>query len=151
MDETWISPEVDEALRRQDEALAQLEKLRATSRLRKKRADQSGGKRRQSRRWPVPEGIVVELFDGDRWATVPVVDIGVGGVRVATLPNWMIGPAPCRLSSPTVEGIIVLCDVMWRTGDATLAGLRFEFDDADERDTWTEGLIDALLARFSVG
>lgn len=151
MDEIWITPDVDEALRRQDEALAQLEKLRATSRLRRRRTDQTGGKRRQSRRWPVPSGITVELFDGDAWMHVPVVDIGVGGVRVASLPTWMIGPAPCRLSSPTVEGIIVLCDVMWRTRDATEAGLRFEFDDADERDTWTEGLIDALLARFSVG
>ena len=151
MDEDEIDPDVDEALRLQDEALSQLEKLRSGSTLRRRNADRSGGKRRQFRRWPAPEGIRFELYDGTRWEAVTVADIGVGGVRVLSLPIWMIGPAPCRLSTPTVEGIIALSDVTWRTRNSSEAGIRFEFDDADERELWTEGLIDALLARFSVG
>lgn len=150
MDDVFVPDDVEEALRRQDEALALLEQLRAVSRHRRRRSDQSGGRRRQFRRWPAPEGITVELYNGSAWEPVPVIDIGVGGIRSSRLPEWMLGPAPCRLSSPTVEGIVVLCDVMWKTGNHGEAGLRFEFDDNDERELWTEGLIDALLARFSV-
>lgn len=145
-----IPADVEEALRLQDEALSLLERLRAASTYRQRRKDSGVEKRRQFRRWPSPEGITVELHDGERWHPVAVFDIGVGGARIDALPKWMQGPAPCRLGAPSVQGILVLADIMWRTGPQKGAGLRFEFDDAEERDAWYDGLIDALLAKHAV-
>jgi hypothetical protein len=41
---------------------------------------------------------------------------------------------------------------MWREGGGNdvKAGLRFEFQDDEERDQWSGGLIDALLARHAL-
>lgn len=145
-----LDPEIEEALRLQDEALILLDRLRASSTFRRKRTDHGDQKRRNFRRWPVPPGVVVELHDGNAWHGVTVLDLGVGGVRVDQLPGWMKGPTPCRLSTPSVEGIIVLSDIMWRTGPQAGAGIRFEFDDPEEREAWQDGLIDALLATHAV-
>jgi len=46
---------------------------------------------------------------------------------------------------------LVLADVMWRDRKTDTVGLRFEFLDTEERDLWAERLIDALLARYSLG
>jgi len=40
--------------------------------------------------------------------------------------------------------------VMWRDKQGK-AGIRFEFTDNEERDQWSGGLIDALLARHALG
>jgi len=145
-----LDPEIERALRLQDEALALLERLRTTSTFRRRRTDTGEQKRRNFRRWPVPPGVVVALHDGSSWREVKVLDLGVGGARVDALPNWMEGPTPCRLDTPSVEGIMVLADIMWRTGPQQGAGIRFEFDDAEEREAWQDGLIDALLATHAV-
>lgn len=145
-----IPADVEEALRLQDEALALLERLRTTSSFRRNRKDRGPEKRRQFRRWPAPPNLVLELHDGKAWNRIAVLDIGVGGARIEALPRWMQGPAPCRLSAPAVEGVLVLADIMWRTGPQGGAGIRFEFDDPEEREVWSDGLIDALLAQHAV-
>jgi len=145
-----LDPEVEEALRLQDEALVLLERLRAASTFRRHRTDHGDQKRRNFRRWPIPPGVAIELHDGNAWQAVHVLDLGVGGARVDRLPDWMRGPAPCRLNTPSVDGIVVLADIMWRTGPQAGAGIRFEFDDAEEREAWQDGLIDALLATHAV-
>ena len=143
--------EVEEALRRQDEAMALLERLRIQEPTAQDAGDLPGGGRREGRRWPAPEGATVELHDGERWQIIPASDLGIGGARVTSTPPWLQGPAPARLKGPTGYAVLVLADLMWRDGSAGVAGLRFEFSDVEERDQWTAILIDALLAQYAVG
>lgn len=146
-----LPDDVEDALRRQEEALALLERLRI--------AAPSGGKapgdakrgRRDFRRWPTPDGVSLELHDGTQWQTVLVLDMGIGGSRLPAVPAWMLGPAPARLKAPSCGGILVLADVMWRDKKSGGGGLRFEFLGTEERDEWADSLLDALLARYSVG
>jgi hypothetical protein len=146
-----LDADVEEALRLQDEALALLERLRAeepyhdTGHL-----DHLGGGRRDFRRWPPPEGVTLELHDGLDWHQADVLDLAVGGARLNHLPEWMKGPAPARLKAPAMPAVLVLVDVMWRDKQGR-AGIRFEFTDNEERDLWSGGLIDALLARHALG
>lgn len=142
--------EIEEALRRQDEALILLERLRIQEPSAPATSDLPGGGRREGRRWPAPEGATVELHDGERWQIIPASDLGIGGARVAGTPAWFAGPAPARLKGPTGYAVLVLADLMWRDEAADVAGLRFEFSDVEERDQWTAILIDALLARYSL-
>lgn len=146
-EQAGIPAEVAEALRLQDEAMLLLDRLRTEEPYRRKKTDASGDKRRAFRRWPVPDGISVELHNGERWITVEVKDIGVGGAHIAQLPEWMEGPAPVRLKAPSVTGILGLADIMWR-GDG--GGIRFDFLDPEERQVWSDALIDALLARHAL-
>ena len=141
--------ELDAALRKQDDALALLERLQLAEPSRPKAADAPGGGRRDFRRWPAPEGVTVELHDGSGWQAAAASDLGVGGVRLTEVPGWLDGPVPVRLrgSGPAV---LVLGDLMWRDGPAGPAGLRFEFADAEDHDLWTALLIDALLARYAL-
>lgn len=148
-EEIEIPEDVEAILRRQDEALALLDRLRNEEPFRRPHADSQGARRREFRRWPMPEGVSLELYDGESWQRAPVLDMGVGGARLVSLPLFADGPTPGRLKSPSSESILVLCDVMWKDSDGH-AGLRFEFRDEDERESWSGGLIDALLARHAL-
>jgi hypothetical protein len=139
-----VPEDVEAILHRQDEALALLERLRAEEPPVRTR-QQAGGGRRDFRRWPTPPGVTVEMHDGLRWHPAECLDMGVGGARLGQLPTWVDGPAPARLRAPGVGGVIVLADVMWKDREGR-AGLRFEFQDDEERDLWSGALIDALLA-----
>ena len=47
--------------------------------------------------------------------------------------------------------VLALADVMWHDSHSETYGLRFEFLDDEERDAWAGLLVDALLARYSLG
>ncbi len=143
--------EMDAALRKQDEALALLERLRITEGSGPKPAETPGGGRRDFRRWPAPEGITVEMHDGGGWHPAASSDLGVGGARLTPVPAWLDGPVPVRLRGVSGPAVLALGDLMWRDGETGAAGLRFEFSDAEEHDTWTAMLIDALLACYALG
>ena len=149
-----IPEDVQAALKRQDEALMLLDKLRQKEPFRS-HLEKEGGKsegKREFRRWPCPKGVTLELHDGKKWHDIPLNDLGIGGTRVPNLPEWAVGPTPARLKAPLVkQGVLLLSDVMWKDKKGGGAGLRFEFMDASERDYWAEGLIDALLVAVSVG
>jgi hypothetical protein len=138
------------ALDRQDEALALLERLRRAEPVAAASANGAGGGRRDGRRWPPPEGVTLELHDGIRWHPSACIDLGVGGARVLTLPDWANGPTPARLKVGRLGAVLALSDVMWHDSHGNISGLRFEFVDHDERETWAGLLIDALLARYSL-
>lgn len=142
--------EIEEALRKQDEALALLERLRIAESGSATQESHPGGGRRDFRRWPAPEGVTVEMHDGDGWQEAAASDLGIGGVRVTTLPAWLDGPVPVRMKSTSGPAILALADLMWRDGKTGAAGLRFEFQDPEERDLWTAALIDALLAQYAL-
>jgi plasmid stabilization system protein ParE len=142
--------DVEAALRRQDEALALLERLRIAEPSGPKSTDAIGGGRRDFRRWPAPEGITVEMHDGLRWHLSHSSDLGVGGARLTALPAWLDGPVPVRLRGMSGPAVLALGDVMWRDEATGAAGLRFEFSDPEEYDQWTALLIDALLARYAL-
>lgn len=150
MNETDETADVEEILRRQDEALALLERLRANEPFAPASAEHEGGGRRDFRRWPAPPGVTLEMHDGLDWHAADCQDMGVGGARLNSLPSWVKGPAPARLKAPGNQPVLVLADVMWRDGQAGSAGLRFEFQDDEERDQWSGALIDALLARHAL-
>lgn len=143
--------DVEETLRRQDEALALLERLRIAEPALSAHEDHPGGGRRDFRRWPAPKDVTVELHDGAGWQTIPVSDLGIGGARITTVPPWLLGPAPVRMKAAAGPAILALGDLMWRDKETGAAGLRFEFQDPEERDQWTALLIDALLARYALG
>lgn len=144
--------EVEDALRRQEEALALLERLRLSQPAARRRAREDGPRgRRDFRRWPAPENVTLELHDGLEWRAVPASDMGIGGARITEVPAWLRGPAPARLKAPTGFPTLVLADMMWQDARTHSAGLRFEFLDTEERDAWADSLLDALLARYSVG
>lgn len=140
--------EIEDALRRQDEAMALLERLRLMEPAVKAQGGPGGGGRRDFRRWPTPAGVTLELHDGEKWRQIEIADLGIGGARLSDLPTWMHGPAPARLHSDKSVAVLVLADIMWR--DGTGGGLQFEFGDTEERDGWTATLIDALLARYAL-
>jgi hypothetical protein len=142
--------EIEETLRRQDEALALLERLRIAEPGVAAPSDHLGGGRRDFRRWPAPEGISVEMHDGSGWQTALFNDLGIGGTRLSVVPTWLLGPVPVRLKSSAGPAVLALGDLMWRDGPTGAAGLRFEFSDAEEHDQWTAMLIDALLARYAL-
>ena len=147
-----LSDEVEEALRRQDEALALLERLRSEEPFLTPKGDSIGGGRRDFRRWPTPPGVTVEMHDGLRWHLLQCGDMGVGGARASEMPAWVQGPVPGRLKAPGMAGaVLVLTDVMWQDAREHKAGVRFEFQDAEEREQWSDALIDALLARHALG
>ncbi len=149
-----MDEDVEAALRRQDEALSLLERLRAAEPYRRAVSEGTGGGRRDFRRWPTPDGVTLELHNGERWTPGDCLDMGVGGARMSSLPAWAEGPFPARLKAPELpNAILVLADIMWRDGvnGAGKAGLRFEFLDEEERDAWSGALIDALLARHALG
>jgi hypothetical protein len=140
--------EIEAALQRQEEAMALLERLRMAEPSGNKRPESPGGGRRDFRRWPAPEGLTVDLHDGSVWRKADCADIGIGGARLAAIPEWLKGPVPARLKTAVAPSVLVLMDVMWR--DAKAGGVKFEFGDPEERDEWTAALIDALLARYSL-
>ena len=142
--------DVEEALRRQDEALALLERLRIAEPAVAAEAHPGGG-RREARRWTAPKSVTVELHDGLTWRAVTCSDLGIGGARLTTLPAWLEGPAPIRLRGASGPAVLGLADLMWRDAKMGSAGLQFEFGDPEERDQWTVVLIDALLARYALG
>lgn len=142
--------EIETTLRRQDEALALLERLRISEPNRMQASEALGGGRRDFRRWPAPEGITVEMHDGSGWQPASSSDLGIGGARLTVLPAWLDGPVPVRLRGESGLAVLTLGDLMWRDG-AGGGGLRFEFSDAEEHDRWTAILIDALLARYALG
>ena len=134
-----IPAEVSEALLMQDRALSLLERLRSEEPFMPDRGENPGGGRRDFRRWPTPPGVVVELHDEILWRVVNCLDLGVGGARIEALPKWVRGPVPVRLSAPGIHTVIVLADVMWKAPKENHAGLRFEFQDEEERDVWSGG------------
>ncbi len=146
-----VESEVEAALRRQDEALVLLDRLRAEEPFGFSRVKQkTGDERRDFRRWETPPGITIEMHDGTQWCKINCADVGVGGARTDHLPEWAYGPTPTRLGAEGLGTILVLSDVMWRGRKAGQAGIRFEFVDEDERDFWSGTLIDALLVRHSL-
>ncbi len=150
MDELDDLPDdVAAALARQDEAMALLSRLRVAEPYARPRLDTGGEKRREFRRWPIPEGVKIEFHDGGKWQKINCKDLGIGGARLQW-PESIPAPVPARLTSPSAPAVIALVDVMWRDAKANLAGVRFEFQDEEERDAWAGGLIDALLARHAV-
>ena len=147
--EMEIPDDVEEALRRQDEALSLLARLREEEPYRRPRIDTEGKRRREFRRWPTPDGVEIELHDGARWRRLACADMGIGGARMPW-PVDLQAPIPARLTTPSSPAALVLVDIMWRDSKSADAGIRFEFQDEDERDAWSGGLIDALLARHAV-
>lgn len=145
-----MDDEIEEALRRQDEALALLERLRITEPVLEGSEEPGGGGRRDFRRWPAPDGIAADIHDGTRWQPVPCSDFGIGGARLAHVPGWLQGPVPVRLRGANGTAILALGDLMWRDLESGAAGLRLEFQDPEERDLWTATLIDGLLARYAL-
>lgn len=143
--------DIETLLHKQDEALALLERLRIAEPAGAGAEEQPGGGRRDFRRWPAPEGVSVELHDGERWHPADFNDLGIGGARLTTVPGWLDGPAPIRLRGQAARAVLALGDLMWRDAGTGAAGLRFEFQDPEERDDWTALLIDALLARYALG
>ena len=148
-DEFEVPEEVEAVLQRQDTALALLTALWAAEPFRRKVTDTKGQQRREFRRWPIPDGVTLELHDGFSWRIANVQDMGVGGARLRQLPEFADGPTPARLKTLSAQPVLVLCDVMWKDNDGR-AGVRFEFRDEDERDAWSGELIDALLASHAV-
>lgn len=142
--------DIEEVLRRQDEALALLERLRIAEPAAASTGNAPGGGRRDFRRWPAPEGITVEAHDSERWQPLPASDLGIGGVRIPNVPVWLQTPLPVRLRGASGPAVLALADLMWRDSPSGAAGLRFEFQDPEERDQWTATLIDALLARYAL-
>lgn len=143
--------DVEAALRRQDEAMLLLERLRLAEPMGAKTEEAGGGGRRDFRRWPAPEGVTVEMHDGNAWQPALTSDLGVGGVRLTTVPAWLDGPVPVRLRGVSGPSVLTLGDLMWRDEKTGAAGLRFEFSDPEDHDLWTAILIDALLARYALG
>lgn len=146
-----LPDDVEEALRRQEEALALLERLRIALPPPGTVPGEQARGRRDFRRWPTPDGVTLELHDGAEWQAAPILDMGIGGSRLPSVPAWMLGPAPARLRAPACAGILVLADIMWRDKKSGGGGVRFEFLSTEERDEWADSLLDALLARYSVG
>lgn len=142
--------DIDEYLRRQDDAMALLERLRIEEPSIPKMPEHLGGGRRQFRRWPMPPGVTIELHDGNGWQPVNCSDMGIGGARLDNPPHWINGPTPARLKAPNVQAILVLSDVVWRDAESSTAGLSFDFLDQEERDLWAAALIDALLSRYAL-
>jgi len=143
--------DVEEALRLQDEALELLQRLRELEPFVLPKAPHLGGGRRDFRRWPAPRDVTIEFHDGKSWQPVACGDLGIGGARLAHLPNWVKGPVPARLNAPGLGSpVILLSDVMWREGSNGKAGIRFEFQDEEEREYWSGALIDALLAEHAL-
>jgi len=142
--------DIEAALRRQDEAMMLLERLRLAEPAGATQ-EATGGGRRDFRRWPAPEGVAVEMHDGSAWQPAPSSDLGIGGVRLTTVPSWLDGPVPVRLRGVSGPAVLTLGDLMWRDEQTGAAGLRFEFSDPEEHDLWTAILIDALLARYALG
>ena len=143
--------EVEAILKRQDEAMELLERLRYDERRETQPIPQGPDTRRGFRRWPAPDSVTMELHDGDRWLPVTCTDMGVGGAKVTGFPGWAEGPTPARLKAAPAAAVLVLTDVMWQDRATATAGLHFEFFDNEERDLWAGSLIDALLAAYSVG
>ena len=98
----------------------------------------------------LPGLVVAWRRDGDGWQAAAFSDLGIGGARLTAVPGWLDGPAPVRLRGTSAPAVLALGDVMWRDGKTGAAGLRFEFQDPEERDRWTAQLIDALLARYAL-
>ncbi len=144
------SLDVEDALRRQDEALALLERLRMAEPAVVPAAYPGSG-RREARRWTAPKSVTVELHDGLTWRAVTCSDLGIGGARLTAVPAWLVGTAPMRLRGASGPSVLGLADLVWRDAKMGLAGLQFEFGDPEERDQWTVVLIDALLARYALG
>lgn len=142
---------IEQLLMKQDEALALLERLRIAEPAGAQEQANAGGGRRDFRRWPAPEGVTVEMHDGDGWQPAAFSDLGIGGARLTAVPDWLDGPVPVRLRGASAPATLAMGDVMWRDGQTGTAGLRFEFQDPEERDGWTALLIDALLARYALG
>ncbi len=142
--------DIERLLMKQDEALALLERLRIAEPVGTGEDTQPGGGRRDFRRWPAPEAVTVEIHDGEGWQPAAFSDLGIGGARLTTVPDWLDGPVPVRLRGASQPAVLALGDVMWRDGKTGAAGLRFEFQDPEERDRWTALLIDGLLARYAL-
>jgi len=151
MSEIFDMNEVEAILQRQDEAMALLERLRANERDQPSVSTTPADSRREFRRWPAPGTVTIELHDGKSWVPVKCTDMGVGGAKVSGFPDWAEGPTPARLRAAPAGAVLVLADLMWQEKSNAIAGLRFEFFDNEERDRWAGGLIDALLAAYSVG
>lgn len=143
--------DIERLLMKQDEALALLERLRIAEPTGAKEQTDAGGGRRDFRRWPAPEGVTVEMHDGEGWQAAAFSDLGIGGARLTAVPDWLDGPVPVRLRGASAPATLAMGDVMWRDAATGAAGLRFEFQDPEERDNWTALLIDALLARYALG
>ena len=150
MIEDTTEDDIEEALLRQDEALALLEQLRIRESTAVQTGEHSGGGRRDFRRWPAPEELTTELHDGSSWQIAQCSDFGIGGARLSAVPAWLNGPVPVRLKGTTGAAVLALGDLMWRDAANNAAGLRLEFQDTDERDLWTATLIDALLAQYAL-
>ena len=105
--------DVEDALRRQDEALALLERLRIAEPAVAPEAHPGGG-RREARRWTAPKSVTVELHDGLTWRAVTCSDLGIGGARLTAVPAWLEGPAPIRLRGVSGPAILALADLVWR-------------------------------------
>jgi len=141
--------DVEDILRRQDEAMALLERLRLAEAGVRREPESPGGGRRQFRRWPTPPGVSIELHDGTGWKLADATDMGVGGARLKALPDWVKGPTPARLVAPKSPPVLVLSDIMWRDNNGA-AGLGFDFLDREDHELWATSLIDALLAQYSL-
>lgn len=146
-----VPSDIEEILRRQDEALELLERLRAAEPFASLEPPHLGGGRRDFRRWPTPRDVTLELHNGLEWRDVRPLDMGVGGVRLTEAPSWVQGPVPVRLTAPGLGcAVIALADIMWKDPKDGKAGLRFEFQDDEEREQWSGALIDALLAEHAL-
>jgi len=138
--------EVEAILKRQDEAMALLDRLRTEAMNETPGAAGTQDTRREFRRWPAPATVTIELHDGKSWVSIRCTDMGVGGAKVAEFPAWVEGPVPARLKAAPALPVLVLADMMWRDKATGIAGLKIECFDNEEQDRWAGSLIDALLA-----
>ena len=145
--------DLERALARQEEALALLERLRASDPLPLTDGEADvpapppaspADPRRESGRQAMPGHARLELHDGKMWQIVPCDDIGTGGARASALPEWAAGPTPARLhtSPPSRPAALCLSDIMWRDTAQGTAGLRFEFLSTEEQELWADILRD---------
>lgn len=134
-----------------EEAISLLGPLSAALALTRRKRTGKGGGRRDSRRWTPPEKVTFEIYDGATWHPVEALDCGIPGVRVADLPGFVgEGPALLRLTTPDSGAVLVTGDVMWQDPSAGTAGLRFTFQNDEDREAWFEGLVEALLSRHAM-
>ncbi len=162
--ESVMSPDTEEtpgiatvdavpAIVTREDAVRMLSRLRATlpSPSPPLRRDGGGNGRRESPRWVPPDTVTIDVYDGDVWHAVEVLDCGIPGVRVMDLPGSVgAGPAVMRLTTPRGGTVLVVGNVIWRDTVTGSTGLQFTFQTDEDREAWFEGLVVALLSRHAM-
>ena len=119
----------------------------------------TGGSRRESRRWALPDTVTIAQYEAGQWHPVEVLDCGIEGVRILQVPgarheSQSVPPGEdalvLRLVTPDGGTVLALGTVRWRDTHAAMMGVQFEFQTDDDYDAWRDGLLEALLARHGL-